>query len=273
MDAHLAHTGGRERLHHELRRVVVVRNDVDLLAAQLVDDHPDTRTARTHARADRVDVAVVRRDGDLRAVPRLAGDRLELDDPVDDLGHLELEQALHEARVRARHDDLRALGRLAHLDDVGLQPAPVLVTLVLHLLGLGQEGFDPAEIEQRVALVGLLDDAGDDLAFLARVLLVLALALDVADALEDDLLRGLRGDASEVVGCVVPLANDIAFLVELLRDHLDLAGLDVDLDQRLFGRARHALVRRHERVGERLEHDLDRDPLLALDVLERLHHF
>ena len=73
-------------------------------------------------------------------------------------------------------------------------------------------------------------------------------------------------------GRVVPLAGDVALFVELLRDHLDVAGLDVDLDQRLLGRVGHALVRGDERVRERLEHDLDRDALLALDVLERLHH-
>ena len=129
---------------------------------------------------------------------RLARDGLELDDAVDDLGDLELEQPLHQARVRARHDDLRALGRLADLDDVRLQAAAVVVVLVLHLLGLRQQRLDLAEVEERVAGVGLLDDAGDDVALAARVLLVLHLALGLADALEDHLLGGLRGDATEV---------------------------------------------------------------------------
>ena len=135
------------------------------------------------AGADRVDVGVVRPDGDLRAVPGLAGAGLDLDDAVGDLGHLELEQPLDEAGVGAGHDDLRALGRLAHLDDVGLEPGVGLGPLVGHLLGLGQQRLDPAEVEQRVAAVGLLDDAGDDVALAAGVLLVLQLALGLADAL------------------------------------------------------------------------------------------
>ena len=200
------------------------------------------RTARADARADRVDVVVVRRDRELGAVTGLTGDGLELDDPVDDLRHLELEQPLHETGVRARHDDLRTLGGLAHLDDVGLEPAAVVVVLVLHLLGLREQRLDLAEVEQRVAGVGLLDDAGDDVALAARVLLVLHLPLRLADALEDDLLGGLRGDATEVGGRVVPLARDVAVLVELLRDHLDRAGLHVDLDERLLGRVGHPLV-------------------------------
>ena len=80
----------------------------------------------------------------------------------------------------------------------------MVVVLVLHLLGLRQQRFDLAEVEQRVAGVGLLDDAGDDVALAACVLLVLHLALRLADALEDHLLRGLRGDAAEVVGTSRP---------------------------------------------------------------------
>ena len=92
----------------------------------------------------------------------------------------------------------------------------MLVALVGDLLGLGQERLDLAEVEQRVAVVALLDDAGDDVALAPGVLLVLEVALGFADPLQDDLLRGLGGDAAEVVGRVVPLADDVAVLVELL---------------------------------------------------------
>ncbi len=203
----------------------------------------------------------------------LAGDGLELHDPVEQLRHLELEEPLHQTRVGAADDDLGALRGLADLDDVRLEAAAVLVALVLHLLGLGQQRLDLAQVQQRVALVRLLDDPGDDVALAAGVLLVLHLALRLTDALEDHLLRGLRGDAAEVVRRVVPLLDDLAFLVELLGDDVDVAGLDVDLDQRLVRRVGHPLVRGHQRVRERLEHDLDGDALLALDRVERLHHF
>ena len=202
----------------------------------------------------------------------LARDRLDLDDAVDELGNLELEQALHETGVRARHDDLRALGGLAHLDDVRLHAGAVVVAVAGDLLGLRQQRLDPAEVEQRVAGVGLLDDPGDDVAFAAGVLLVLHLALGLADALQDHLLRRLRGDAAEVGGRVVPLPNDVAVFVELLRDHADLAGLDVDLDERFLGGVGHALVRGDERVRQRLEHDLFRDALLDGERRQRFEH-
>jgi hypothetical protein len=76
------------------REVLAERDDVDLLAAQLVDDHAHAPPRGADAGADRVDVVVVRPHRDLRAVPWLAGARLDLDDAVGDLRHLELEQRL-----------------------------------------------------------------------------------------------------------------------------------------------------------------------------------
>ena len=213
-----------------------VGNDVDLLAAQLVHDLTHTHAARADARANRVDVLIVRRDRELGAMTGLAGDGFDLHHAVEQLRDLELEQPPNEAGVRPRHHDLRALGGLAHLDDVRLHARAVVVAIAGNLFGLRQQRLDPTEVEQRVARVGLLDDAGDDVAFAAGVLLVLHLALGLADALQDDLLGRLRGDAAEVARRVVPLPRDVAVLVELLRDHADLTGLDVDLDQRFLGR-------------------------------------
>ena len=178
---------------------------------------------------------------------------LSLDNAAGDLGHFELEQALDQARVGAGHHDLRALGGLADFDDVGLETRAVLVALVGHLLGLGHQRFDFAQVKQGVAVVALLDDAGDDVALAAGVLLVLHVALGLANALQHDLLRGLRGDTAEVLGRVVPLADDVAVLVEFLAVHLDLAGVGVDRDDGFFGGGVEPLVRGDQRVRERVE--------------------
>ena len=108
--------------------------------------------------------------------------------------------------------------------------------------------------------------------FAARVLLVLALALGLADALAHDLLGRLRGDAPEVVGRVVAWVDPVAFLVDVVGHHLDVAGEGVDLDLGLVARSGHALVGRRQRVGERLEQHVDRDPLLGGEELEGVHH-
>ena len=91
------------------------------------------------------------------------------------------------------------LAVLRHLDDVRLRAVAGLRPLVRHLLGLRQQRLDPAEVEQRVAAVGLLDDAGDDVALAVGVLLELALALDLADALAHHLAERLGGDAARAL--------------------------------------------------------------------------
>ena len=121
----------------------------------------------------------------------LAAHGADLDHAVDELRDFELEQATDEAGVRPRHDDLRALRGLADLDDVGLHARAVVVPVAGNLLGLGQQGLDAAQVEEGVAGVGLLDDARDDVALAAGILLVLHLALGFANALQDHLLGRL----------------------------------------------------------------------------------
>ena len=244
----------RERLGDEVGQVLAEGHDVDLLAAQLVDDHADATTASTDAGADGVDVVVVAPHGDLRAVPWFAGAGLDLDDAVGDLGHLELEQALDEARVGAADHDLRALRGLADLDDVGLDASARLGTLERHLLGLGQQALDTTQVEQRVARIGLLDDAGDDVALAVRVLLELAVALGLADLLAHHLAEGLGGDAAHLLLArgVVALVDPQTVLVDVVGHELELERVGVDLDDDFLGRAGTPLVGERQGIGEDL---------------------
>src|SRR3954452_1105563 len=226
VDEHLAHARRRQRLGDEAGGLVVVGDDVDLLAAQLAHDHAHARAARPDARADRVDAVLMRDDGDLRAVARLARDVLDLDEAVGDLRDLELEQRLDQLAVAARDDDRRALRGGRDLLDDRLDALVVLVALALDLLGLGQQRLDAlAQLDERVAGVLLLDDAGDQLADAVAVLLVHHVPLGLADPLEDHLLGGLRGDAAEVVRGDVPLVDLVLVLLELDRIDLRLLGL------------------------------------------------
>ncbi len=99
----------------------------------------------------------------------------------------------------------------------------MLVALGRHLLGVGQHGLGVAEVQHGQAALVDLQRAGDEVAFLAGVLAVGQLALGLAQALHQHLLRGLRDDAAEVVRVVDPLGDDVAVVVELLREHGDLA--------------------------------------------------
>src|SRR3712207_1759925 len=123
------------------------------------------RSARADARADRVDALLVRDDRDLRAVAGLARDVLDLDEAVGDLRHLELEELLDQLRVAAADDDRRALGGGRDLLDDRLDARAVVVALAVDLLGTRQQRLDAlAQLVERVSVVGLLDDPGDQLA-------------------------------------------------------------------------------------------------------------
>src|SRR5262249_41080074 len=257
------------------------------------------------ARAHGVDAVDVGHHGDLRAPPGLAGDAADLHQAVGDLGHLELEEALDELVRAAAHDDLWALGGGTGVDDHGLHPRAVVVALARHLLALGQEGLHAAEVHERVAVVGLLDDARHDVAHAVDVLLEHHLALGLADPLQHHLLGRLRSDAPEVVGryvdgldltLVVGAPVDVrrgrlplgrvhgvgdrglrlrqrAELLALRQDELEdahLARLPIDLDARELRGVGGLLVGRQEGVLERHEQGLRADPLLALDLLDGL---
>jgi hypothetical protein len=112
----------------------------------------------------------------------------------------------------------------------------MLGPFAVHLLGARQERLHPlAQLDERVARIRLLDDAGDELAHAVLVLVEHHVPLGLADALEDHLLGGLRGDAAEVLRRGVALVDLIAVLREPLGIDLrllglpQLAGLGVDL--------------------------------------------
>src|SRR5439155_864401 len=213
VDRHRRDLRRRERARHERRRVVRPLDDVDLLAAQLAADDLDARAAQADARADRIDVALGRRDRDLRPLARLARGGLDQDDPFLDLGDLGLEEPREVARMRTRERDLRPLGRPAHLEHVGANPIARVVALAQNLLPLGQDRLGLADLENHVALLDSMDDAAEDLALLAHELRVDPLALGVAHLLEDDFLGRLRRDPPEVLGR--PLLLELELVVEL----------------------------------------------------------
>ena len=194
--------------------------------------------------------------------------------------------------------------------DHRLDALRVVVALAVDLLGLRQQRLDAlAQLHERVAGVGLLHDAGDQLADAVAVLLEHHVALGLADALQDDLLGGLRGDPPEVVGRDVALVDLVAVLLELGRvdlrllglahlarlgvdrralvdrlddqvrlealgddqfDDAEVGGLAVHLHARVLGRAGLLLVGGQQRVLERDHQLLGLDALLAR---ERVHRF
>ena len=163
--------GGRDRVAHEARRIVVVGDDVDLLAAQLLHHRLHARALHADAGADRVDVAVARADTAIfDAGARLAGRGLDAHDLLVDLRDLHLEQLLEQALVRARQDDLRAARRLVDVEDVGHDAVAGAVRLARHLLAHRQDRLGAAQVDDDVAALEAAHDAGDQLALAVLVL-------------------------------------------------------------------------------------------------------
>ena len=98
-EADLLYLGGLERVLDEDLAGLVPPDDVYFLAVELVHDVADARAAYAHTGADCVDLGVDGGDGDLGAVAGLAGHGLDLDDPLGDLGDLDLEELSDEIGV------------------------------------------------------------------------------------------------------------------------------------------------------------------------------
>ncbi len=119
----------------------------------------------------------------------------------------------------------------------------MVVALAVHLLAARQQRLDAlAQLDERVARVGLLHEAGDQLADAVLVLVEHHVALGLADPLEDHLLGRLRGDAPEVVGRDVALLDLVAVLGQPLLVDLGRLGVDELARLRVDGRLAELLL-------------------------------
>ena len=220
IEVHRGDLGRLEAVHDQDLDRLVPTDDVDLLAEELIDDVLDSRPTHADARTDAVDVVVVRRHRDLRAIARLAGDSLDLDHLLGDLGDLELEERADEIAVRTRKRQLDAIRVRADVLDEHLDALTDLEAFAGRLLAAWQESLDAAEVDDEVRALVTLDDARDERVHLLLELLEDAVALRLADLLEEDLLGVHRGEAAEIFGV------DLLIGVESAR----LARLAIDLD-------------------------------------------
>src|SRR5881628_515508 len=283
--------GGRQRAADVLGGVARPRDDVDLLAAQLLHDRLDTRAAHADAGPHWVHVAVVRHHRDLRPSARLPRRPLHLHDTLVDLRHLLAEELDQQAGMRPREDDLRALGGELDVENEGADAVALPVALARDLLLLREDRVRPAEVHDDVLLLEALHDPGDELALAALELVVDDVALGVAHALDDVLLRRLGGDPAELLRRQLgeQLVADLGLRIDLCARHLerhlvlgvldvldhhldleqlDLAQLGVELRLDVLLVAEGLLGRRQHRLLERLHDDTAVDPFLLAHLLD-----
>ncbi len=158
-----------------------------------------------------------------------------------------------------------------------------------------QHGFRLAEVDVDVVVLDALDEARQDVTLAAHELLVDDAALCLADALDDDLLRRLSGDAAEIRRRHLDL-DDVAYLVvrldraglsqrnlrdlvlRVLDDRLDRVDMIVTRlsgkrDADILRRAKVALVSRDQGSLDGLEEDLFIDAFLLAELFERHQEF
>src|SRR2546425_5076583 len=297
VDDDRGHLGGREGADHELRRIGRPQHDVYALAGELLRHGLHARAAHADAGADRIDALVVGEDRDLRPHAGVARRGLDLEQAFLDLRHLELEQLHDELRRGARQDQLRAARLAVDLHHPGAHPvADPEVLLRDHVLAR-QQRLEPAGLDDGAAALHALHRAGDQLVAARQEVVQDLLALGVADALQDHLLRSLRADAAELdrlerlLDEVLQL--DIRFALlrfrqrDLRRRRLErIVGYHLPAPERLVGSGVavdvHAHVdilgilflgRRGERHFEGAENDVARHVLLTREYIHQHHQF
>src|SRR5437899_214724 len=287
----------RQRVDHELRGIVRVKDDVDPLAGQLVGHRGDARAAHAEARALPIEPRVVRLDGDLGANARVAGGRLDFDQAFLDFRHFELEETHQEFGRDPRQDQLRALRRAVHFRHKGANPVADAQHFLCDQLVARNHALDAPGFDDRAAALYPFHGAGEQVVFALEEVVQDLLALGVADFLQADLLRCLRADATEL-DRLERFLDDIAelqvrvalggigdrkliggFLVIFIRhdrpapERLVVAGFAVDRHARV-DLVRKTLFRgRRERRLERREHDALRNVLFARKRIDKQQQF
>ena len=129
-------------------------------------------------------------------------------------------------------EDLGSAARAADLEHVGLDVLADPVVLDRRLLGRRQDGLDVvADVENDRPRLDPVDGPGDHLAFAVGELVEDLVALDLAEPLEDDLLRRLGADPTKDV------LLDLLGLDEVARARVRLVLtrlLETELDERIL---------------------------------------
>ena len=147
-------------------------DDINLLAAKLVNYRVNTGAVYADACADRVNVLIVGIYGHLRSLACLTADSLNLHGAVRNLGNLVLEKSFNKIRMGTGYGDLRSLRSVLNFENVNLYTLAGTERLAANLLGLDQKRVHLAEIQRNRGSVDSLNNAGNNLMLLAGILIV-----------------------------------------------------------------------------------------------------
>ena len=182
-DHYLGDLRRRQCLRHEISEIIAEGNNVDLFAAELIDNHSHPGTTGAHACSNRINVVIIRPHRNFCSVSGLASTCSELNDAVSNFGNFKFKQTLNQTWVCTRDNDLRPLGGLANLNDVCLRTIAAVRSLIWDLFSLRHKCLDSSEVEKGIASLGPLDNARHQVALTIRVFLELAVTFHLTNAL------------------------------------------------------------------------------------------
>src|ERR1039458_7994881 len=160
VDDEIPQLGWSQRVVDVLPNIRVPADDVDLLTAEFPHDVFHTHSAHADASTNGIDFLVVRQDGDLRAVTRLARDTFNLDGLVRDFRHFKLEKFADEIGMAAGKNDLRAVQSVFDAQCIRANAVAGLVFLRGHTLPAGHDAFNFSEINDHITALEAAHGAG-----------------------------------------------------------------------------------------------------------------
>ncbi len=191
--------GGTQRTLYKERGVVGEVDHIDILVAQLTDDTVDTEPLHPHAGTYRIDAVVIGLYGYLRALTRDAGNTLDGDQPIGNLGDLLFEEPLQKHRRGAGEDDPRIVVLVLHTGYHCTGMLSLAEEIAGYLFGLGQDQLIVLIVEQQQLLFpDLIDLSRDDLTHFLLVLVVKVVFLQLQDLRCQCLAQVEDGTASEM---------------------------------------------------------------------------
>src|SRR5208282_981511 len=191
--------GRRKGIGDELANVRVPANDVDLFAAEFAHDVLHAHPAHAHASADRINLLVMRQNGNLGPKTCFAGNGLDLHGLVGDFGNFEFKELADKIRMAARENDLGPMDRVVNAQGIGANAVTGLVFFRWDALAAGHDTFNLAQVDDDVAALESSHGARQDVAAASLELLEHHVLLHLPNALQHRLLGRLGGDATEIL--------------------------------------------------------------------------
>ena len=142
------------------------------------------------------------------------------------------------------HNNLWTLCGLAHFHDVCLETCAIFRTLVRNLFCLWEQRFHFAKVQQCVTTIGLLNDAGDKIAFAVCIFLKLAIAFYFTNALAHHLLKGGSSDTTKLVLAwrIIALVHPVTVVINVIGGELHVQVLWIDFHNHFISSAGTLLV-------------------------------